>query len=136
MPVAVSVNKQAIIQLIQQELPSAMAIYAFGSRIQGTARADSDLDLAVLVAGYADPVMLWNLSQTLANNVLCDVDLVDMRKASTVLQYQILTTGEQWWNNDNKVALFEAAVLSDKTDLDTARAPLLNDIRQRGNIYD
>ena len=35
-----------------------MAVYAFGSRIQGTAQAESDLDLAILVEGYVDPVLL------------------------------------------------------------------------------
>ncbi|WP_292996284.1 nucleotidyltransferase domain-containing protein [Nitrosomonas sp.] len=40
-------------------MPNLLAIYAFGSRIQGTAQIDSDLDLAVLVAGYAEPLVLW-----------------------------------------------------------------------------
>ncbi len=36
---------------IRAELPNAMAIYAFGSQVLGTAGPSSDLDLAVLVAG-------------------------------------------------------------------------------------
>ena len=47
---------QAIVEALQSRLPGLLAIYAFGSRAQGTARPDSDLDLAVLVAGYAEPL--------------------------------------------------------------------------------
>lgn len=50
------VNQAVIIQTLQASLPNLLAIYAFGNRIQGTAQIDSDLDLAVLVAGYAEPL--------------------------------------------------------------------------------
>lgn len=52
------------------------------------------------------------------------------------MQYQILTTGQRWWACDGQAALFEVAVLSEKTELDTARAGLLSDIQQRGTVYD
>ncbi len=44
-------DQSAIVQHLLQRLPPLLAVYAFGSRIQDTARPDSDLDLAVLVAG-------------------------------------------------------------------------------------
>ena len=44
-------NRPAIVRLLRERLPSLPAVHAFGSRVQGTARQDSDLDLAVLVAG-------------------------------------------------------------------------------------
>ena len=46
-------NRQAILQALQTQLPNLLAVYAFGSRLQGTAQPDSDLDLAVLVARWA-----------------------------------------------------------------------------------
>lgn len=55
-------NRDAVIQILRNEIPNLLAIYAFGSRIQGTARPESDLDLAVLVAGYADALLLFNLA--------------------------------------------------------------------------
>ena len=128
-------NRDAIIQILQERLPHLLAIYAFGSRITGHARADSDLDLAVLVAGYADPLALFDLAGDLADVAGCAVDLLDLRAASTVMQYQILMTGQRWWASDAQAALFEAAVLSQKTALDTARAGLLADIEQRGTVY-
>lgn len=129
------VNQAAIIQTLQTSLPNLLAIYAFGSRIQGTAQMDSDLDLAVLVAGYAEPLVLWSLASDLSDVADCPVDLLDLRAASTVMQYQIITTGQRWWALDVQAALFEAAILSDKTELDTARAGLLSDIQKRGKVY-
>lgn len=114
--------------------PNAMALYAFGSRVQGTAGPASDLDLAVLVPGYADPVRLWELSGELADVAGCEVDLLDLRAASTVMQYQVITTGQRLWAKDHQAGLFESFVLSEKTALDQARAALLADIQQEGKI--
>ncbi|HRB97500.1 MAG TPA: nucleotidyltransferase domain-containing protein [Nitrosomonas sp.] len=128
-------NQAAIIQNLQANLPNLLGIYAFGSRIHGTAQTDSDLDLAVLVAGYAEPLVLWSLTSDLVDVADCPVDLLDLRAASTVMQYQIITTGQRWWALDAQAALFEAAILSEKTELDTARAGLLSDIQKRGKVY-
>lgn len=128
-------NQAAIIQNLQANLPNLLGIYAFGSRIHGTAQTDSDLDLAVLVAGYAEPLVLWSLASDLVDVADCPVDLLDLRAASTVMQYQIITTGQRWWALDAQAALFEAAILSEKTELDTARAGLLSDIQKRGKVY-
>ena len=127
--------QQGLVRVMQSRVPHLLAVYAFGSRIQGTAGPQSDLDLAVLVAGYADPVALWELSGELVDLAGCPVDLLDLRAASTVMQYQIITTGRRWWASDGQAALYEAAVLSEKTALDTARAGLLDDIQKRGRIY-
>lgn len=128
-------NRDSIVQTLQDRVPDLLAIYAFGSRVQGTAGPESDLDLAVLVAGYAEAVALWKLSGELADIAGCAVDLLDLRAASTVMQYQIITGGQRWWLKDIRVALFEAAILSEKTALDTARRGLLDDIQKEGRIY-
>ena len=128
-------NRDALIQTVQQRVPNLLALYAFGSRVQGTAGPASDLDLALLVAGYAEPLALWALAGDLADLAGCPVDLLDLRAASTVMQYQVITTGQRWWQRDAQAALFEAAVLSEKTALDTARAGLLADIQTRGTVH-
>ncbi|TSA41140.1 MAG: nucleotidyltransferase domain-containing protein [Methylococcaceae bacterium] len=124
-----------LVSAIRADLPNALAIYVFGSRVNACAHADSDLDMAVLVAGYADPLGLWELSGKLADIAACPVDLLDMRSASTVMQFQILQTGCRLWGRQPQASLFECYVLSEKTALDDARAPLLNDIQTRGSIY-
>jgi len=112
-----------------------MAVYAFGSQLQGTADKNSDLDLAVLVAGYADVIALWDISSDLAELANCEVDLLDFRAASTVMQYQILTTGKCLYAIDSRVGIYEAMVLSQMTALNEARAGLLQDIREQGAVY-
>lgn len=127
--------RERLLQQVRTGVPDLLAVYAFGSRVQGTASPASDLDLAVLVAGRADPLLLFGLAGELADIAGCPVDLLDLRAASTVMQYQVITTGQRWWAGDAQAGLFEAAVLSDKTALDGARAGLLQDIQQRGTVY-
>lgn len=124
-----------IVAKILATFPQTMAIYAFGSQIHGDAGPTSDLDLAVLVAGYADSVALWNLAGSLADLAGCPVDLLDLRASSTVMQYQVITTGQRLWASGAEAGLFECFVLSEKTDLDAARAPLMADIQSTGRIY-
>jgi predicted nucleotidyltransferase len=128
-------NTVAILEKLHQQIPQLLAVYAFGSRIHGDANQDSDLDLAVLVEGYADPIVLWNIANDLIDITGCPVDLLDLRAASTVMQSQIINGGECWWQKDSSIGLFEAAILSEKTELDSARAGLLSDIQTQGTIY-
>lgn len=125
----------AVVQLLRRSLPNTLAIYAFGSQVAGTARADSDLDLAVLVAGYADPLQLWDLSHQLADLAACPVDLLDLRAASTVMQYQVLMHGKRLWAQGVDADLFECFVMGEKLALDAARAGTLADIAADGRVY-
>jgi hypothetical protein len=75
------------------------------------------------------------LTGELAELAGCPVDLLDLRSASTVMQHQVITGGERWWAKDAQAGLFEAAMLSEKTALDTARAGLLDDIQKQGKVY-
>lgn len=128
-------QKAKIIAHLRGKFENLMAIYAFGSRVQGTATPASDLDLAILVEGKADPLALWNAAGDLAILLNHDVDLLDFRAASTVMQAQILETGERWWAHDEQASIYEAAVLSEKLRLNDMRAGILKDIQERGRIY-
>ncbi len=129
---------QALVGLLRQQLPKLMAVYTFGSRagaLGHPVHAESDLDLAVLVEGYADPIELFELAGLIADQVVCPVDLLDLRAASTVMQHQILTTGKRLWARDVAAGLFEAAMLSEKLYLDEARRPLIQDVMRKGIVY-
>ena len=131
-------SNQTVISILRSHQPNLMAIYAFGSRVSGDANANSDWDLAVLVAGYVEPGVLWELSGTLADVTGTDVDLIDLRAASTVLQFQVLTLGERWWlraDSATLVGVWEAAMLSEMTELNSARAGVMADIAVSGVIY-
>ncbi len=126
---------EAIVRLLRQRLDGLLAVHGFGSRVQGHASRDSDLDVAVLVTGYADPLQLWELSGELSDLAGCSVDLLDLRAASTVMQYQVLTTGVRWWAANAEATEVELAMLSEKFDLDLSRQALLRDIQSRGRVY-
>jgi predicted nucleotidyltransferase len=126
---------QTVLAHLRSVLPELLAVYLFGSQAQGTAGPESDLDMAVLMAGGADPVLLWQLSGELADIAGCSVDLIDLRAASTVMQYQILTRGQRLWAKDVQAGLFESFILSEKTALDSARADLMKDIQKDGFVY-
>lgn len=128
-------EEASIVGAILEEFPECLAIHVFGSHVSGHEDERSDLDLAVLLPGYADPARLWNLSEALVSIVGCEVDLLDMRAASTVMQHQILMTGRRLMAKQPEADLFECYVLSEKTALDEARAGLLQDIITRGRIY-
>ena len=124
-----------MVAAIIARFPQVFAIHAFGSQVHGTAGPLSDLDLAILLPGYADPLHLWSLAGKLADVVDCPVDLLDLRAATTVMQYQIITAGQRLWHSGIDAGLFESYVLSEMTELNAARAGLLTDIRKDGHIY-
>lgn len=128
-------SDSAIVTAVRDVLPAAQAITVFGSRADGSARADSDLDLAVLLPGRADVVNLWEAGEEIARRLNVDVDLIDLRAASTVMQYQIVTTGRRLFAAHTAVDLFEAFVLSEMTALNEARAPLIADIQREGRVH-
>src|SRR5471032_341665 len=130
-----TIDEQGIVALLRQCLPTLLAVYLFGSHAQGTADDDSDIDIAVLVEGKLDPVQAWELAQTLAVRAGCDVDLLDLRACSTVMQYQVVTTGRRLWSGDGQAALCECFVLSEKMEFDLARSALLLEIQLEGSVY-
>lgn len=128
-------NYQGIVNHLREAVASLSAVYVFGSQVTGHATAESDLDVAFLADDELSAEVLWDLSSSLANLVKCDVDLLDLRTASTVMQYRIITTGKCVWTKDSQAALYESFILSQKTALDEARAGLLQDIQTTGTVY-
>ncbi|MCY0880914.1 MAG: hypothetical protein OWS74_02880 [Firmicutes bacterium] len=56
--------------------------------------------MAILVPEYCRPLQLWDWSEKIADIVRAPVDLLDFRAASTVMQYEILMTGQRWRAQD------------------------------------
>lgn len=125
----------AILNKLKLAIPGLSAVYLFGSQSNGEQGPESDLDLAVLADTPPDTVKLWELAGELATSAGCTVDLLDLRSASTVMQYRIVTTGRRLWLRDSGPVMYESFILSQKTALDEARAGVLNDIRRTGTVY-
>lgn len=128
-------NDEGVKLMLKKAIPSLSALYVFGSQATGHAGPDSDLDLAVLADEPLGAEKLWDVSSQLADIARCHVDLLDLRAASTVMQYRIITTGKQLWAKGSQAALYECFILSAKTALDEARAGLLQDIQTTGTVY-
>lgn len=117
-------------------MPNLQALYCFGSAAAGVARPDSDVDLAVLAPASLDPLERWSLQEELAALVGRDVDLVDLRAASTVMRVQVLATAILLLDRDpNARAWFEMLALSDYARLNEERRAILADVKDRGRVY-
>lgn len=80
--------------------PDVLAIYVFGSFGSQYETRTSDLDIAIIPIESPDNITTWNLAQEIAIAINRDVDLVDLKKASTVFCYEILTTGKRIYCSD------------------------------------
>ena len=126
----------ALIDALRGALPDVVAIYVFGSAATGQEHPDSDLDMALLPAGPVDAGALWELGQVLAGSAGRDVDLVDLRSASTVMRAQVIASGERVFCRDVTVCeQYEDFVFSSYARLNEDRGGILRDIQQRGTVY-
>lgn len=116
-------------------LPALQAVYLFGSQATGEATQESDVDLALLLAAPLPPEQRWQLSGDLADRLGKEVDLIDLRRASTVFQHQVVTTGERLWHRGSDSDEFELTVQSEYWDLAIQRRALIADIKQRGSVH-
>ena len=129
-------DDHALIEHIRKSVPSLIALYRFGSQAKGTARPDSDIDLAVLAHNPIPNLRRFELAQELAVQLHCDVDLVDLRNASTVMRMQVLSTGTCLDTQNESVRReFEMYAYSDYARLNEERRELVKGITERGLVY-
>jgi len=85
--------------------PRVQAVYLFGSRARGDARAESDVDLGVLldVCVTLDDE-LWMRSEIAAALGRDDVDLVLLRSAPPLLKHEVVTNGSRRYARDAAAA--------------------------------
>lgn len=103
------------------------AVYLFGSLSRGAGHRDSDIDLAFLPGGPCDPVEVFETANRLAAKFGRQVDLVDLRRASTVMRKEVLRTGKLLHESDPARRMeFEMLALSDYARLNEERQPILN----------
>jgi len=68
-------------------------LWLFGSEAAGTAREDSDLDLAALFRKHPSALEIFEARGDLGEILLRDVDLIDLDQASPILGMQVLRYG-------------------------------------------
>lgn len=108
-------QERTIVELLSARLGARLlAVYLHGSRAEGRARADSDVDLAVLADGALDAVMRFDLEQDLATALHAEVDLLDLRSAPAFLRGRVAALGQTMLIVDEFAAAeFETLALCD-----------------------
>lgn len=113
-----------------------LAVYLFGSHASAEQRVDSDIDIAVLTTHPLDAHERFGLAEDLSRIVGRDVDLVDLRSASTVLRSQAVGRGKPLFvRNGAETEAFLDFVFADYARLNEERAEVLRDITARGRIH-
>jgi len=86
-------KSRVVVGLLLAHHPAA--VYAFGSQVAGTARTDSDLDLAVLLhrGRRLSVEQKMDLTERLGAAVGRDVDLIILNEARLPLQFEIIRSG-------------------------------------------
>jgi len=133
---SVNMDDHALIEHLRKSVPGLIALYRFGSQAKGTVRPDSDIDLAVLADDTIPNLSRFELAQELAIQLHSDVDLVDLRTASTVMRMQVLSTGI-CLDAPNEPARreFEMYAYSDYARLNEERREILKRISASGLVY-
>lgn len=81
------------------------AVYAFGSRAQGTARETSDYDVAILVDTSLDLRAELRLRARVVEELGTDrVDLVVLNTAPPTLRHEVVSTGKRLFARDDRDA--------------------------------
>jgi predicted nucleotidyltransferase len=129
---------ESLTHSVQQVLPQSRAAWLFGSVSRGEARADSDIDVAVMF----DPTTkmdAWELrqqAQVLANQWGRDVDLVNIRDVSPVLQCEIIQSNQRLFAKDVEQAdNYELFAMSQYRDYNERFAPEFARIAAIGKVY-
>lgn len=126
-----------VVQILKKEISGLKAVYLFGSRSEGVERADSDTDVAYLSEGTAlSAVERFFLAQKLASVLNTDVDLIDLRKASTVLRFEVVGKGMRiFCAEEDACDLFEMTVFSMYQHLQEERKEIIAEIMRSGKVY-
>jgi predicted nucleotidyltransferase len=132
---------EQLVQLILNAWPDTQAIYLFGSWGTENERPESDVDIAVLLppkqAKEAGSLLFSELHQVSQIAVNKDVNLINLRLAPTVLQKEIIMSGERLFQAPGTAAdEFEILVLSFYQKLNQERASILAEGLRSGKFYD
>jgi uncharacterized protein len=126
----------AAADLIRARVPGVRVVWLHGSHARGDARAESDVDLAVLADAPVELRDLLMLQTDLAACAGDEVDLVDLWVADDVLRVQVIEHGRVLFERTPADrARFEMHALSRYAHLNEERRGILDDVVRRGSVY-
>ncbi|HUR34610.1 MAG TPA: nucleotidyltransferase domain-containing protein [Vicinamibacterales bacterium] len=125
-----------IVETLRHALGDGIAVYQFGSSVGGSTHRGSDVDVAVLADRPLAATDRFDLQERVAGRLGRDVDLLDLRSASTVMAMQVITTGELLFDGDPvSRGAFEDRAFSSYARLNEERRGILERIAAEGTIY-
>jgi predicted nucleotidyltransferase len=132
--------RDKIIREIVEHYPATQGIYLFGSYGTEDERADSDVDIALLLpptqARMGQDLQVSRCRASLVNLFRRDVDLINARRVSTVFQKEIIALGRLIYCADQyAVEEFEMIVLSLYQTLNEERREILESFAADGRAY-
>ena len=114
-----------ILEYCLKRLSGLRLLYLFGSQASGDARPGSDWDIAFLADDDLDNVDRWHVAEELAAELGQDVDLVDLKEASTVLKMQVVMNGRLLYGESLEADLFASSTMTQYGHLQESRADIL-----------
>ena len=113
-------------------------IIVFGSHAKGSAHSESDLDVAFYREDKSfTSYEIFMFAQELAAIIKSEVDLVDLKEASTVFATQIFSTGTVIYSkNENLRMELHMRTYSMYARLNEERQPIIDKIMETGSVYD
>ena len=112
-------------------------IIVFGSFAKDKTHPKSDIDIAFYSHKTYTSYEIFLIAQELAELLNIEVDLIDLRIASTVFQAQIFSTGIVIYCADETFRMeMHTRVYSMYAKLNEERTPILDQIKERGSVYE
>jgi len=137
---AQTIEPMQLVASIKQCFPAVQGIYLFGSFATASVSTESDVDIALLlphqIARQSGNLVLSNLQMRLEQQLNRTVDLINLRLVSTVLQMQVVETGQLLDRADPyAIAEFEMLTLSFYQKLNEERKEILQVFWETGRAY-
>ena len=100
--------------------------------VDNSATPKSDIDIAFLTFRKISAVEKWKIQEELASKLNQDVDLIDLKDATTILQTEVVEKGKLIFSGDSyQVNHFEMITYSMYADLNESRQDILNDYKEK-----
>ncbi len=133
-------DSAAIIAALLEAYPDVQAIYLFGSHGTEGEWPDSDIDIAILLppqeAKTLGALELVKTQNTLSSLLRKPVDLLNLRRVSTVFQKEVVMADRRIYTADEYAAEeFEMLTLSYYQKLNEERAGVLAEGLRSGSFY-
>lgn len=112
-------------------------IIVFGSYASGQTHKKSDIDIAFYKEyGSFSAYELFMFAQDLVEVIDIEVDLVDLKEASTVFAAQIFSTGEVIYSQNEQLQMeLHMRTYSMYARLNEERQPIIDKIFETGSVY-